>query len=269
MNHNQGISPDAEIAGYSNIMQLLARLLILSLILLLGACASVDKKTEWSAQRYYQEAKTALDNRDYETAIRYYEELKTAYPYGRHAEQADLDIIYAYYKGDEPESAIAAADNFIKQHPRHPNVDYAYYLRGLASFSQGENFLNKTFNQDPTERDPGHLRRSFTYFTELVRKFPDSKYRPDALQRMKYLLNSLARHEIHVARFYIEREAWLAAANRARYVVEHYQNTPSVAEALDIMSQAYEYMGRQGLADDARRVLRLNFPDYSAPKQRQ
>ncbi len=247
-------------------MQLSARLLVLSLILLLGACASVDNKKEWSAQRYYEEAKTALDNRDYESAIRYYEELKTAYPYGHHAEQADLDIIYAYYKGDEPESAIAAADNFIKQHPRHPNVDYAYYLRGLASFSLGENFLNKTFNQDPTQRDPSHLRRSFNYFMELVRKFPNSKYRADALQRMKYLLNSLARYEIHVARFYMEREAYLAAANRAKYVVEHYQDTPAVAEALDIMSRAYGHMGRYDLADDARRVLQLNFPDYHTPQ---
>jgi len=165
-------------------MHLFTRLLILSLLLLLGACASVDKKQEWSAQQYYREAKTALDNRDYETAIRYYEELKSAYPYGRYAEQADLDIIYAYYKGGEPESAIAAADNFIKQYPRHPNVDYAYYLRGLASFSEGDTFLNKTFNQDPTQRDPSHLRRSFNYFSELVRKFPESKYRADALQRM-------------------------------------------------------------------------------------
>ncbi len=249
-------------------MHRFVRLLILSLVLLLGACASVDKKQEWSAQQYYKEAKTALDNRDYETAIRYYEELKTAYPYGRYAEQADLDIIYAYYKGGEPESAIAAADNFIKQHPRHPNVDYAYYLRGLASFSQGDSFLNKTFNQDPTQRDPSHLRRAFNYFSELVRKFPQSKYRADALQRMKYLLNALARHEIHVARFYLEREAYLAAANRARYVVEHYQNTPSVAEALDIMAQAYEKMGRNELADDARRVLKLNFPDYRGPSPR-
>ena len=256
------------IAGYFNTMRLLTRsLVIFPLILLLGACASVDQKKEWTAQRFYQEAKTALDNRDYETAIRYYEELKTAYPYGRHAEQADLDIIYAYFKADEPESAIATADNFIKQHPRHPHVDYAYYLRGLASFSQGESFLNKTFNQDPTERDPGHLRRSFNYFTELVRKFPDSKYRSDAIQRMKHLLNSLARHEIHIARYYMEREAWLAAVNRARYVVEHYQNTPSVAEALDIMGRGYERMGQQQLANDARRVLRLNFPDYSTPKQ--
>ncbi len=250
-------------------MQLLTRFTILLLLLLLGACAGVEKKQEWSAQRYYQEAKSALDNRDYETAIRYYEELKTAYPYGEYAEQADLDVIYAYYKGEEPESAIAAADNFIKQHPRHPKVDYAHYLRGLASFSQGESFLGRAFNQDPTQRDPSHLRRSFNYFSELVRKFPDSRYRPDALQRMKHLYNSLARHELHVARFYLEREAHMAAANRARYVVEHYQDSPSVAEALRIMELAYRSMGREQLADDARRVLQLNFPDHPATRQGQ
>ncbi len=250
-------------------MRLLTRLTVVSMVLLLGACATVEKKQEWSAQRYYQEAKSALDNRDYESAIRYYEELKSAYPYGEYAEQADLDVIYAYYKGGEPESAIAAADNFIKQHPRHPRVDYAYYLRGLASFSEGESFLNRLFDQDPTQRDPSHLRRSFNYFSELVRKFPDSRYRADALQRMKHLYNSLARHEIHVARFYLEREAHLAAANRAKYVVEHYQDSPAVAEALDIMEQAYRKMGRGRLADDARRVLQLNFPDYSGARREQ
>ncbi|HFC54018.1 MAG TPA: outer membrane protein assembly factor BamD [Gammaproteobacteria bacterium] len=250
-------------------MRLPIRFTMVLLVLLLGACAGVEKKQEWSAQRYYQEAKSALDARDYESAIRYYEELKAAYPYGEYAEQADLDIIYAYYKGEEPESAIAAADNFIKQHPRHPKVDYAYYLRGLASFSQGESFLNELFDQDPTQRDPSHLRRSFNYFSELVRKFPDSRYRADALQRMKHLYNSLARHEIHVARFYLEREAHLAAANRAKYVVEHYQNSPSVAEALAIMERAYRSMGREGLADDARRVLKLNFPDHPAAQQMQ
>ncbi len=250
-------------------MRLPIRFTVVLLVLLLGACAGVEKKQEWSAQRYYQEAKSALDARDYESAIRYYEELKAAYPYGEYAEQADLDIIYAYYKGEEPESAIAAADNFIKQHPRHPKVDYAYYLRGLASFSQGESFLNELFDQDPTQRDPSHLRRSFNYFSELVRKFPDSRYRADALQRMKHLYNSLARHEIHVARFYLEREAYLAAANRAKYVVEHYQNSPSVAEALAIMERAYRSMGREGLADDARRVLKLNFPDHPAAQQMQ
>jgi outer membrane protein assembly factor BamD len=221
-----------------------------------------DKTRDWSAQRLYQEAKLNMDNGDYETAIDFYQKLESRFPFGTSAQQAQLDIAYAYYKFDEPASAIAAADRFIKLHPRHPNVDYAYYLKGLVHFTQGKSFFDRFFPRDMSLRDPGAATEAFEAFSELVRRFPNSKYAKDASQRMVYLKNMLAQHEIHVANYYMRRGAYVAAANRARYVVENFQRTPAVPEALAVMAKAYTVMGLDQLAADSVRVLRLNYPNY-------
>ena len=224
-----------------------------------------DPTADWSAQRFYDTAKGHLDRGDYEQAIEYYEKLEVRYPFGPLAMQAQLDVVYAYHKFDEPASAIAAADRFIKLHPRHPNVDYAYYVKGLVRFVEGSSILDRFIAKDMSEHDPGTALESFRAFEELVQRFPESRYADDSRQRMLYLKNVLAMHEIHVARYYMKREAWLAAVNRARYVVESYPGTTAVSEALSIMTIAYRRMGLDDLSADAARVLRLNYPDRGEP----
>jgi len=178
-----------------------------------------------------------------------------------------MEIAYAYYKDNEPESAILAADRFIKLHPTHPNVDYMYYLRGLASYDLSKSFLDKVFSVDPTERDPKSARRAFEYFSELVKKFPKSRYAKDSIQRMIVIRNRLAAYEVHVADYYLSRGAYLAAANRGKYVVENYQQTPAVPDALAIMVQSYDKLGMKDLAADTRHVLELNYPNHASLKQ--
>ena len=247
-------------------MTRLIHIFTLAAILLLTACASSgdhdDPTSGLAAAEIYKEAKTHLDNGNYESAIQFYEKLESRFPYGRFATRAQLEIAYAYYKFEEFETAILSADRFIKLHPNHPHVDYAYYLRGLAGYNMSESFLGKLFNQDPTERDPKSARRSFQYFAELVKKFPKSKYARDAVQRMTYLRNGLSKYEVHVAQFYYEREAYLAAANRCKYVVDNYQRTPSIADALSLMVKSYRKLELGKLADDALRVLELNHPNH-------
>ncbi|MBE2259377.1 MAG: outer membrane protein assembly factor BamD [Candidatus Accumulibacter sp.] len=246
-------------------MRSLAVIAALFLATLLAGCGLLpDAKDEtigWSANKLYAEAKSALNENSYAKAIKYFEKLESRYPYGRYAQQAQIEIAYAYWKDLEPASAIAACDRFIKLHPNHPNVDYVYYLRGLINFNEDLGLLGAISNQDMTERDPKGARESFDAFRELVTRFPDSKYTPDAIMRMKYLVNALAQLELHVARYYMKREAYLAAANRAQYAVINYPDTPSVEEALFIMVKAYDQLGLNDLRDDAERVMRKNYPD--------
>ncbi len=241
-------------------------IVILLAAVALAGCAffqkAEDQTAGWSAQKLYSEARAALSATDYETAIKYYEFLEARYPFGKYAQQAQLEIAYAYYKYDEPDSAIAAADRFIQLYPRHPSVDYAYYLKGLANYNRDKGFVERYIPQDPSERDPGAALQSFQDFSELVKRFPDSKYSKDAAQRMLFLKNNLAKHEIHVADYYMRRRAYVAAVNRANYVIENYQRTPAVPDALVIMATAYKYLHLDELSDDALRVLRLNFPNH-------
>ena len=224
-----------------------------------------DETKDWSASKLYSEAKSALSDGSYDQAIKYYEKLDARYPFGRYAQQAEIEIAYAYYKSGEPTSAIAALDRFIKTYPRHPNLDYVYYLRGLVNFNQGMNIVERYLPIDYSQRDPAATRQSFQDFGEVIRRFPDSKYAADAHQRMVYLRNNLAQYEIHVAQHYLQKGAYLAAANRGKYVVEHYQQTPAVADALQIMAQAYQAMGMNDLANDALRVLQKSYPNHPAP----
>jgi outer membrane protein assembly factor BamD len=240
-----------------------------SLALLLGvfvaACGLLpeadDETKGWSAQRLYSEAKDNLNNRNYEQAVKYYQKLEARYPYGRFAQQAQLEMAYAYYKDNESAQAVAAADRFIKLHPGHPNVDYAYYLRGLANFNDDLGWTGFISGQDLTERDPKAARMAFDAFKELVTRFPKSRYTPDAVARMNYLLNALASHEVHVARYYMKRSAYVAAANRAQYAIKTYPQAPANEEGLVILVKAYDALGMNELRDDAQRVLMKNFPN--------
>ena len=222
----------------------------------------LDPTRDWSARRLYDAAKSTLDRGAYEEAVGYYEKLEIRYPFGPLAMQAQLDLIYAYYRFDKPASALAAADRFIKLHPRHPNVDYAYYIKGLVRFVGGDSILDRFIAKDLSAHDASAALQAFRTFEELVQRFPESRYADDSRQRMQYLKNLLAMHELHVARYYVERGAWLAAVNRARYVVENYQGTPVVSDALAVMTIAYRELGLDDLASDAARVLSLNYPDY-------
>ena len=247
----------------------MAKLILRSLaaitVFLMAACGLLpeekDETAGWNAQKIYSEAKAAMGEGGYDRAIKLFEKLEARYPYGRYAQQAQLDVAYAYYKTQEPASAIAACYRFIKLHPNHPNVDYAYYLKGLVNFNEDLGLLGNVANQDLSERDPKGARESFDTFKELVTRFPDSKYAPDARQRMVYLIGALASHEVHVARYYYRRGAYLAAANRAQAAVRTYPQTPAVEEALFLMVQSYDALNMQDLRNDADRVLHANYPN--------
>ncbi len=228
----------------------------------LSACASLkeDPTEGWSAAELYEEAKSTLEARNYLTAIEYYETLEARYPFGTYAQQAQIEAAYAYYKSGQPESAIAAADRFIKLHPQHKDTAYAYYLKGLVSFDRTKGYLDFIVPSDPSDNDPTPLLRAFDDFGLLVRKYPNSRYAEDARQRMIYLRNELAEYELDVAGYYMRRGAWVAAANRAKYIVEFYQNAQVMPQALSTMIAAYRKLGLNDLADDATRILELNFP---------
>lgn len=216
----------------------------------------------YSEQDFYTIIQKDLGLGSWDTAIENLEALEAQYPFGDYAEQAQLELIYSYYKTSDYEAAIAAADRFIRLHPQHPNVDYAFYLKGLASFVQSKGFFDQILPSDETKRDPGTARNSFATFNELISRYPESPYASDARKRMVYLRNVLARHEIHVANYYFLRGAYVAAANRGRYVVENFQMTPAVPDGLAVMAEAYYLMQMQDLADDAANLLAANYPDH-------
>ncbi len=239
---------------------------LLLVILISGAVLSgcgvfgkeYDETEGWSANELYNKAAAEMDSANYERAIELFEKLETRYPFGRFAMQSQLDVAYAYYKADRPDEAIAAADRFIKLYPQNPYVDYAYYLKGIVNYNRSVGFLDRFVPSDPSQRDPGSALDAFQDFSELVRLYPDSKYAADARQRMLYLRSNLAKNEIHVARYYMKRGAYVAAANRAQYVIERFQRTSAVEDALNIMVEAYTNLGEKQLAADAQRVLTLN-----------
>lgn len=245
------------------------RIIYLALLCLtLGACSGLPKDDEtkdWSAAKFYDEAKLALSEGDYPKAIGYYESLEARYPFGRYTQQGQIDIAYAHYRNSEPDLALAAADRFIKLYPSHPRVDYAYYLKGLINEDRGITFLQRYLPVDPTQRDPGAARDAFKDFAELVNRFPESPYAEDARQRMVALRNRLAEYELHVARYYLKRKAYVAAAERAQYVLENYQRTPAIPDALQLLNQSYVALGLDPLAQDSQRVYALNYATQSPP----
>lgn len=221
-----------------------------------------DVTEDWSAERLYAEARGALDSGNYPKAIEYYHKLEGRFPFGVYGQQALLDLSYAYFKNEDTDSAVATAERFIKLYPQNVHVDYAYYLKGLANFERGKGFTERYLPIDAAQRDPASALQAFQDFSEMVRLFPDSQYADDAKQRMVYLRNLLADHEVQVANYYMRRGAYIAAVNRSRYVVEKYPKTPAVPDALVIMAKAYKIMEMNDLSDDALRVLELNYPNH-------
>jgi outer membrane protein assembly factor BamD len=220
----------------------------------------VDETAGWSAGKLYGEAKDAQADGNWDKATKLLEKLEARFPYGRYAQQAQLELGYAYWKGNEPGSALAACDRFIKLHPSHPAVDYVYYLKGLINFNEDLGLTAYISTQDPTERDPKAAREAFDAFKELVTRFPNSKYTPDATLRMNYLINAMASLEVHVARYYVKRGAYIAAANRAQYAIKTYPQAPAIEEAMFVLVTAYDKLGMNDLRDDADRVMKKNFP---------
>ncbi|TRZ68137.1 MAG: outer membrane protein assembly factor BamD [Rhodocyclaceae bacterium] len=237
----------------------------LLLSFLLGGCGLLpdqeDETSSWTAQKLYAEAKEAMNDGAYDKAIKLYEKLEARYPYGRYAQQAQLEVAYAYFKQQEIASAVSACDRFIRLHPNHPNVDYAYYLKGLANFGEDLGLLGQLSMQDLSERDPKASKESFDTFKELVTKFPASKYAADSTARMNYLVNNLAAHQVHVAAYYFRRGAYVAALNRAQSSLKTFPGAPANEEALFLIIRSYDALGINDLRDDSERVMRKNFPN--------
>lgn len=241
--------------------------LILILLLSLFACSSNDdielpEGANSSEAQLYQSAQKYLKNANYDLAVRSLQLLESRFPFGKYAEQAQLELIYAHFNNYEHEAAIEAADRFIRLHPQHPNVDYAYYMKGLTAYQASQGMLDRFAKTDKTKRDTAYARESFAEFAKLLARFPDSAYAADARARMIFLRNLLARSEINVANYYFKRGAYMAAANRGRYVVENFQGTPAVPDGLAVMVQGYMLLGLGDMAEDSRRVLALNYPDH-------
>lgn len=231
------------------------------LALLLVACGGRDRSAEQlQPEKLYERAHNTMRSGDYRTAIRYYEALTARFPFSEQARQAQLDLMYSYYKDGRAEATVDAADQFARENPTHPRVDYTWYLKGLVYFERTPNIIERTFRTDLTERPPQDARRSFQAFSTLIERFPDSDYAPDARQRMIYLRNRLADYEVHVADYYLRRRAYVAALARAKFCIENYDGAPATQQALDVMISAYEGMGMPDLAERSREVYALNFP---------
>jgi outer membrane protein assembly factor BamD len=250
------------------------RLCCLALLVVLAACGgepgtkkTEDRTKDWPVERLYSEARKALLDNGYQEAIDLYGKLEARYPYGVYSQQALIDIAYAYYKNGDADLAIESADRFARLYPLHPNVDYAYYLKGLVHFKRDVSILEKWFPQNVAARDMHNARLAFDDFALLLRSFPDSRYAQDARQRMVYLRNQLAENDILVARYYMKRSAYLAAAARARHVVETYPRSTFTPDALEVMVNAYRALGMDSQATDAQRVLNLNYPNHPATER--
>ncbi len=238
---------------------------ILSLLVLAGCAGGKRDPTEgMSADELYRKAKDFMGSETYTQAIEYYEILESRYPFGDYATQAKLDVAYAYYLYNEPESATAAADRFIKLHPRHPAVDYAYYLKGLINFGLKSSIVDNVYTRDLADYDQSIMQQSYDDFAILVNRFPDSVYSKDAKKRMVYLRNQMARAEIKVAKYYLSRRAWVAAANRAKNLLQRFQGSDSIKTALQIQMLAYQQLELTDLAADTRRILVHNFGEPAA-----
>ena len=233
---------------------------ILCLMVLLGCSRGEERDLRSTAEVVYEKAKNSMDGENYRNAANYLEILTSSFPFSNQAKQAQLDLIYAYYRSADFESAIDEAKQFEKENPTHPRVDYALYMRGLSLFEGQHTFFHKLFNVDLTKRPLAKTEESFSVFAQLVRRFPNSPYIDDAKQRMVFLRNRLAEYENHVARHYMERKAYVAAINRAKYCIEQYNETPAAIESLKIIADSYEKLGMTDLAESAQQIYFANVP---------
>lgn len=236
---------------------------VLACGLLLGACSSVptDSTIGWSPNKIYAEAKDELNSGSYDKAVTLFEKLEGRAAGTPLAQQAQIDKAYAHYKAGETALALAALDRFMKLHPASPAIDYALYLKGIVNFNDDLGLFSSITRQDLAERDQKAAKESFESFKELVTRFPDSRYAADATARMGYIVNSLAQSEVHVARYYFERGAYLAAINRSQTAIRDYSGVPALEEALFIMVKSYNALGMTDLRDDTQRVLIKNYPE--------
>jgi len=253
---------------FSRLMRpFLARAAALLAALMLAACGTTapdepdDATAAWNAQRLYSEARTEMLDSNWAQARTHLEAIESRFPFGGYAQQALIDLAYVNWKDDQPELALATIDRFAQQYPNHSGTDYMLYLKGLITFTPPSAMFTSITQQDPSERDPKGLRESYEAFSELIDRFPDSRYTADAKQRAAWLVETLAQHEIHVAQYYFERSAWLAAANRAQTVLTDFWGVPVAEKALYIMMMSYDKLKMPELRDDAKRVLDENFPD--------
>jgi outer membrane protein assembly factor BamD len=230
-----------------------------------SACSSTktadDPTVGWSAERLYQEARTEMTDSNWAQARTYLESLEARYPFGGYAQQALMDLAYVNWKDETPEQALAAIDRFQQQYPNHAGTDYMLYLKGLITFTPPSAMFASLTQQDPSERDPKGLRESYQAFNDLIRRYPDSRYTEDARKRAAWLVGTLAQHEVHVAQYYYERSAYLAAVNRAQTVLTDFQGVPIAEKALYIMYLSYDRLNMPQLRDDTKRVLDSNFPN--------
>ena len=239
---------------------------VLFLVFGLLACApelEVDPTADWTVDEFYQRARAELSNGNYLTAIDYYETLESRFPFGNYATQAQIDIAYAYFKFNEPDSAITAVDRFIKLHPRHPSVDYAYYLKGLINFERGGTVLDFLYDRDLATFDQQLILNAYNDFRLLLQRFPDSRYATDARKRMIYLRDQLARSDYNTAEYYASRDAWVAVVGRTRYILANYQGASVIRQTLELQLLAYEKLEMEELARDTQRILDLNYPNRS------
>jgi len=238
-------------------------ILTLCALIILAGCGpskdDIDPTADWSVEKFYLEARAELEDGNYLTAIEYYETLESRFPFGKYAMQAQIDVAYAYYKFEEPDSAITALDRFIKLHPRHPAVDYAYYLKGLVNFERGGTILDVIVDRDLSEFDRNLLLRAYNDFKLLTQRFPSSEYATDARKRMIFLRNELARSDFKIANYYASRDAWVAVTGRTRFILLNYQGTDVIKRTLELQLKAYQQLGLDQLASDTQRIINLNF----------
>ncbi|NCF23736.1 MAG: outer membrane protein assembly factor BamD [Gammaproteobacteria bacterium] len=235
---------------------------MLTAFALLSACAGNDEVYDavQDLQDAYEQAQKSIQSGNYQRGIQILEAIQARYPFSDIARQVQLDLMYAYYKSGAPELAVEAADTFMRENPIHPRVDYALYIKGLAYFDDEPGILERWFRKDTNKRPPKDVEQAYQSFRRLVERYPASEYAPDARQRIVYLKNRLAAYENWVADYYLRRGAYVAAVNRAKNALEAYNGAEGNAESLRIMIAAYEELGMNDLAADARRVLELNFP---------
>jgi len=257
-----GNSAGLSIGGIARIARVAACGAALAVV---AACHGLPEKTDetatWSNNKLYTEAQDALSGSDWGKCSKYFEALQGRDPFGHFAQQAQINVAYCDWKDNENDAADRAISRFIKLHPDHPDIAYAYYLKGLIHFNDDLGLFGRFSGQDMSERDPQSLRESYDAFKVIVDKYPNSKYAPDAAQRMRYIVNALASHEVHAADYYYRRGAYVAAINRAQLAIENYRNAPAIEDALHIMILSYQKLNQQPMADDTRRVLAATFPD--------
>jgi outer membrane protein assembly factor BamD len=263
-----GLMKDYTLTQQRSIWQTLLMLLLVASI---SSCSSLwpfgkddegkdpEIAADDSAAKLYKKAHGLLISKDFVGAIEQYELLQSRYPFGRYAQQGLLELTFAYHKQSNTDQALVTVDRFIQLNPQHPSIDYAYYMKGLITFDKGKNLIHFIVKRDPSNNDPTSLLEAFDVFGLLINKYPESEYADDAKFRMIYLRNELAEYELKVAKFYMQRGAYVASANRAKYVMENYQGAEVMPEAVYMLEQAYLALGIKDLADDTHRIYAQNY----------